>query len=248
MKHWLYFLLIILVGCKGNTSTDSLLIATSANMQFAMEEIAESFTEESGIECELIVSSSGKLTAQLVEGAPYDIFVSADMKYPQLLEDRNLVASEPIIYAYGKLVLMTMKDDLTPTLDSLGSYVIRHIAMANPENAPYGRAAMQVLKNLGLDKELKDKLVFGESISQTNQFIMTEAAEFGFTSMSSVKSIAMKENGNWVEIDKELYEPIEQGLVMLNDSEVSREFVRFLTSGKGREILVKYGYSTSSFD
>lgn len=236
-------------GCiPSSSSTDTITIATAANMQFAMEALKEQFTKETGIACQLVVSSSGKLTAQIIEGAPYDLFVAANMKYPEAVYQSGLAQEPPIIYAYGKLVLWTMRSDLSPDLSILNTPLIKQIAMANPKTAPYGQAAFEALQYANLDSVLQPKLIFGESIAQTNPFIVTQAADIGFTAMSVVLSPRMKSQGRWVAIDEKHYQPIAQGLVVLKNkedkAERTRQFYDFLFSAKAKEILQNFGYTT----
>lgn len=228
-----------------------LTIATAANMQFAMETLTKAFTEETGILCELTISSSGKLTAQIKEGAPYDVFVSANMKYPNELYKQGMTVEKPKVYAHGKLVLWSMKEGLLPTLELLDDSSISHIALANPKTAPYGMAAEEVLKGEGLYDRLESKLVFGESIAQTNQFIITQSAEVGFTSMSVVLSPQMKDKGKWIELAPSLYSPIEQGIVVLKkDTEIENAeiFYDFIFSPKAKKILEEFGYLVNEID
>ncbi len=234
------------VSCQ-SASEERLTIATAANMQFVIKELTRSFTETYGIPCQTIVGSSGKLTAQIMEGAPFDVFVSADMKYPEELFDNGLTTAGAKIYAYGYLVMWSMTDGIDPTLDQLTGSKVRHIAMANPKTAPYGRAAAEVLNRSHLYEPLAKKLVFGESIAQTNQFITSGAAEVGFTAKSVVLSPAMEGKGSWKMVDTSMYTPIEQGVVILKNR-VSRrkeaeKFYNFLISEKSREILHQFGYS-----
>lgn len=237
--------LTLLMGCQSSPA-NKLVIATAANMQFAMEKITQEFTRETGISCELVVSSSGKLTAQIKEGAPYDLFVAANMAYPKAVYQAGRAEGHPEIYAYGKLVLWTLEDGLEPSLSELANPSIRHIAAANPKTAPYGAAAMQVLEKRGLTASLSDKLVYGESISQTNQYILSGAAEVGFTAMSVVLSPEMKGKGKWTEVDPADYSPIDQGIVLLKHQgkahPQAREFHKFLRSAKARTILEGFGY------
>lgn len=238
--------IFVLHGCT-SSKEEKLTIATAANMQFAMEDLAQVFTQETGINCEVISGSSGKLTAQTKEGAPFDIFVSADMKYPDELFQSGFTHGEPKIYAFGKLILLTMHENIKPSLDVLKDDRIKHIAVANPKTAPYGVATLEVLKKYELQDSLKEKFVFGESVSQTNQFILSKVAEIGFTAKSVVKSKNMRGKGNWIEIDENLYTPIAQGIVILNNRDNKRneaqKFQVFLFSEKGKEILNKFGYS-----
>lgn len=214
-------------------------------MQFVMVELIENFTKKTGIECETIISSSGKLTAQITEGAPFDIIVSADMKYPLKLFKNGLTITKPQIYAYGKLVLWSMNNDIEPSIEILTKSEITHIALANPKTAPYGLASIDVLKHYHILDSIQHKLVYGESISQTNQFITSKAAEIGFTSKSVVMSTKTK--GKWIGINPELHTPIAQGIALLknrnNHSKEAKLFYDFMFSTKGKEILNKFGYS-----
>lgn len=233
-------------GC-GPRDSGKLMIATAANMQYPMKNLVGAFTENTGIECETIISSSGILTAQIREGAPFDIFVSADLKYPTELYKDGFTHSTPEIYAYGNLVLWTLKEELEPAVELLTTDSIRHIALANPKTAPYGTAAVEVLENTDIYEKVKNKLVFGESISQTSQFIVSGAAEIGFTAKSVVLSPDIPEKGNWIEVDEKLYSPIAQGMVILKNSKKrinqAEKFHDFLFSEEGRKILNKFGYA-----
>ncbi len=222
-------------------------IAVAANMQFAMKALTHTFAKEAGIECDLVISSSGKLTAQIKEGAPYDLFISADMKYPDVLYKAGLAIQKPEVYAYGKLVLWSMDSSIKPSLSILKSNRIKHIASANPKTAPYGVATIQVLKRDGLFNSVKSKLVYGESISQTNQFIISRSAQVGFTAKSVVLSPEMKGQGNWIELDPESYSPIAQGVIIIKRTQKeeanAQKFYNFLFSQEAKEILKNFGYS-----
>ncbi len=241
-------LALLLISCRTHQEEKLIVrIATAANMQFVMEQLTATFKEETGVSCEVVVSSSGKLYAQIMEGAPYDLLVSADLKYPDELYKNKRTTSPPKVYAYGQLALWTMLDTLSLSLNLLSDNRLEHIAIANPKTAPYGRAAIEVLAHHKLLELVNDKLVYGESIAQTNQFIISKSAEVGFTSMSVVLSDEMKGKGRWMAINKNDYSPIEQGVVMLNNrktenSEVQK-FYDFLFSEKGKNILKKFGYS-----
>ena len=237
--------LMILISC-GSKQDDKLTVAVAANLQFVIEELVEKFSDQTGLECEIIVGSSGKLTAQIVEGAPFDVFLSADLKYPEELFKNGFTFEEPVIYAYGNLILWTLKKEINPDLESLTAKEVKHIAIGNPKTAPYGVTALEVIKGLGIEESIRNKLVFGESVSQTNQFIISKAADLGFTSKSVVMSPRMQNRGYWKEIDKSLYRPIAQGMVILKARESfktkSIQFRDFILSREGKEILHKFGY------
>ena len=247
-KRIMFCVLVAIVffySCNADKK-DSLTIAVASNLQFVMPELVLKFSEKTGIKCEIIVGSSGKLTAQIVEGAPFDLFLSADVKYPNELFDKGFTRNEPDIYAYGNLVLWTQKKGIVPELASLSSEEIKFIAVGNPKTAPYGLAAIQVLKSKKLYESVYDKIVFGESVSQTNQFIISQAADLGFTSKSVVSSTQMKHKGSWKELNKDLYDPIAQALVILNTrskfEQDAMAFRDFMLSTEGKEILSKFGY------
>lgn len=244
----MFLITILFISCKEQKENkEKILIATAANMQFVMKELVKAFHQEKNIECDLVVGSSGKLTAQIKEGAPYDVFVAANLKYPEEIHQSGLSYASPKVYAYGKLVLWSVNKGIETNLEMLKSPKIHHIAIANPNTAPYGFAAIEVLKKLKIYDGLKDKLVFGESISQTNQFITLQSAEIGFTAMSIVLSPELKQKGNWVEIDNNYYSPIEQGVVIIKHKDKTNplavEFYNFLFSEKAKQILIAYGYN-----
>ncbi len=238
------FILLLTLGCK-HQDDNKVTIATAANMQFVMKEITTSFTKKTRIPCDVVISSSGKITAQIREGAPYDIFISADTKYPEALYTSGFTTKAPEIYAYGKLVLWSASEDIKPTIEVLTDHKISYIAIANPKTAPYGEATISVLKHVGIYDRVIDKLVYGESISQTNQFIISGAAEIGFTAKSVVLSPQMKGKGNWVAIDGGSYMPIAQGAVVVKKDSVTEaalKFYEFLFSHESKEILENFGY------
>lgn len=247
-KVWLCVLgLIAAVGCS--TPNEKVVVATAANVQFVMQELQKVFEQDSGIKLELVVSSSGKLTAQIREGAPFDVFVSADTRYPQEIHTNGGSDAAPKVYARGALVLWSRDSTVAPQLASLSSSEIKKIALANPRTAPYGTAAVQVLQKAGLYEQVKSKLVYGESIAQTSQYIATGAADVGFTALSVVLSPEMKNKGRWVLLDSTSYDPIDQSAVLLRHSETSpkkeksQQFFDFLYSDKAKAIFRQYGYS-----
>ncbi len=244
-----FFLLIsvLFIQCSSPSPTP-LYIATSANVQFAMEELVDTFTLQTGIDCEIVLGSSGKLTAQIMQGAPYDIFVSANMIYPNTLFDHGFSIDPPRIYAYGSLVLWSVKDNLKLNIDDLDSTIYSNIAIPNPKTAPYGTAAIQALTFLGLYDQVKPKLVYGESISQTNQFIISQTVDAGFSAKSVVLSPNIKDRGTWIDVPIDSYKPIEQGVVVLQKGTIkpkAQQFYEFLFSSSGMRILEKYGYKTN---
>jgi len=218
-------------------------VAVASNARFALEELAAMYTKQSGYKVELIVSSSGKLTAQILEGAPFDVFLSADLDYPNELFNQGKATHKPVVYAYGTLGLWTTNDDIEIGLQELENETIRHIACANPKTAPYGRATIEVLNNLELYEAISEKLIFGESVSQVSQFVYSKAADVGFISSSIAKA---KGKGRWFAIDSNLYSPISQGAVVIKqdhkDRTVATQFLKFLASEDAEVVLKEYGY------
>jgi len=239
-------ILILLFSSCQPAVEQKLLIATAANARFAIEAIAHQFEQETGIVSQVISSSSGQHTAQIEAGAPYDVFISADLKFPQKLHRLGLTLAEPGIYAYGTLVLWTLSGSIEPQVTALTSMPGAHIAMPNPKIAPYGRAAKEALDFHGLYDELSSSLVFGESIAQTNMFILSETASIGFTAASIVMAPSMKNKGRWLAVDKNTYAPITQGAVVIKQSsrqEEAKKFYLFLFSPTAKKILLEYGYT-----
>ncbi|HJV52314.1 MAG TPA: molybdate ABC transporter substrate-binding protein, partial [Noviherbaspirillum sp.] len=204
--------------------------------------------KESGHDLKPVFNSSGKLAAQIMNGAPFDVFLSADMEYPEKLRQEGFATAAPKAYAYGALVLWTMNDlDLDNWQRVLASAAVHKIAVANPKTAPYGHEAIRTLAYLGLEQALASKLVFGESIAQTNQYIHSKAADAGFTAKSVVLAPEMKGQGKWIDLPRGAYQPIAQGAVILKHGQATspqtaRRFLDFLSSAKARAVLERYGY------
>lgn len=237
-----------LSACSDHSNSKKIRIATAANMQYAMQELVQSFEEDTGIGSEIILGSSGKLAAQIRQGAPYDIFVSADMKYPQDVMDGGY-SGAPKIYAYGKLVMWTLEEHQVLSFSELLKASVEKIAISNPEIAPYGIAAKEALEYYKIYNQVESKLVYGESVSQTNQFVLSKTADIGFTSRSIVLSNPMQDKGKWIEVPAESYYPISQGMVRVHHPNPdegylygAEKFEVFLFSEKAQQILEKHGY------
>ncbi len=241
-----YALLLLFVFSVFLSNAQSLRVAVSANAQFVSVKLKEAFKKQTGIDADLTVSSSGKLTAQIEQGAPFDVFMSADMKYPQELTDKGFTTDTPKVYAYGALVMWSLqKRDLSKGLAVVLNDDIQKIAVANPKLAPYGEATIAALTKQNLLDKAQPKIVYGESISQVNQYLLSGAAEIAFTAKSVVLDTAMTGKGNWVEVNKSLYNPIAQGVVIMKaaaNAEAANKWYQFLFSKKAKAIFTKYGY------
>jgi molybdate transport system substrate-binding protein len=227
-------------------------VAVAANVSYAIEDLKRAFIKtHPEIKVQVILGSSGKLTAQIKHGAPYQLFMSANMIYPETLYRKKVAITKPVVYAEGTLAYLTVKSyDLSQGIDIVKDPKIKRIAVANPKTAPYGIATREALKNAGVYETIKSKFVFGESISQTVSYTVT-AADFGFIAKSSLYSKQMqkyKEGKNWKEVDPQLYTPIAQGIVILKRGEANTEvkaFYDFILSDEAEEILKKFGYNIS---
>jgi len=242
-----YVIIVLLVwGCGQDQGKSPLTIATAASMQYAMDSLKNAFAENTGINSEVITGASGNLTAQIVRGAPYDIFFAADMKYPHALYESGHALAMPKSYARGALVIWTLDETIELEISTLTREDINHIAMANPKTAPYGEATLQILHHYQIYNAVKKKIVNGESIAQTNQFITSGNAELGFTAKSVVMAPRLMQTGRWTEVDQGAYDAIEQGVVILTNRKINRQhaldFVDFVFAKKGRDILGHFGY------
>lgn len=235
------FLLIML------PSNDSLAgevrIASAANFTAAMKEIAQRFEEKTSHNTIISYGSTGKLYAQILHNAPFDVFLAADQQRPEQLVSEN-IASKRFTYAVGQLALWSSNTDKTVDIKRLQSADFNRLALANPKTAPYGAAALEVLEKLGLSGKLHTKLVKGENISQTHQFVATGNVELGFVAVSQV---SLSNDGNTWLVPRDYYQPLRQDAVLLNrgsDNPATHEFLAYLNSDDARNIIEKYGYVT----
>jgi molybdate transport system substrate-binding protein len=211
-----------------------LKVAAAANLQSVITVLQKDFKQRTNIDIDPIVGSSGKLVAQIKNGAPYDVFLSADMSFPETLYKDGLSAKAPVVYALGNLIICSTKD--------IG---FKKIAIANPEVAPYGLAASTLLKKKGILDNVKSKMVYGESISQVNTYITTGVVDVGFTMQALVKDPANKTKLFWKLIDPKTYTPIQQGLVILKHGETNpdaEKFYNYILSADAKHIFEQYGY------
>ncbi|MEM6915655.1 MAG: molybdate ABC transporter substrate-binding protein [Verrucomicrobiota bacterium] len=237
-----FFLLFVMIGCGDSAPPDSTLtIAVASNFAPTAEMLITDFARESEIEVLLIPGSTGKLTAQIQQGAPYDIFLSADSNSPAYLAEKGLALPDTqLTYALGRLVLYSRNPDLLdPASGGLPETPIRHLAIANPTLAPYGRAAQETLRSLGKWEDFVPRLVRGESISQAWHFVESGNAELGFVALSQLSPDQIE--SSWV-VPLTLHNPIEQDAILLNDRPEARQFFQFLQSSRVREKIQDQGY------
>ncbi len=226
-------------------------VAVSANVSYAIDSLKEEFNKKyPDIKVDITLGSSGKLTAQIKNNAPYHIFISANMLYPEALYKDKIAVTKPVIYAKGKLAYFSIKErNFTNPLAILESSEIKKIAVANPKTAPYGVATFEAFKNANILDKIKNKFIYGESISQTVTYSLM-VADIGVIAKSllySPKMAKFKENKNWIDVNPKLYTPISQGIVLLKsakDNQEAKEFYDFMLSREAKKILEDFGYNT----
>ncbi len=229
---------------------EELRVAVASNFYSTIKVIAEQFelktTNSSGQQHKVILipGSSGKHYAQIINGAPFDIFFSADTERARLLEQSERTESGTrFTYALGKLILWSPMDNYVDLKgEVLKSKDFRYLAIANPKLAPYGKAAEEVLKSLNIWSGLGERLVRGENIAQTFQFVSSGNAKLGFVAHSQIKSSDLSISGSFWEVPQSIYRPIEQQAVLLRDSSLAREFLSFVKSDESLSIIYESGY------
>lgn len=243
-------LLLLILACASlRAYAEELTVAVASNFTAAMKDIAAAFERESGHRVKLAFGSSGKFYAQIQHGAPFQAFFSADQAKPMALERNGLaVPGSRFTYAVGALALWSVRKDLARE----GSSVLKgsdfnKLALANPKLAPYGAAAVEVLRNLNLEQATRSRWVLGENIAQTYQFVASGNVDLGFVALSQVQRDGRIERGSaWI-VPAELYSPIRQDAVLLAagaDSPGTRALLQFVRGERGRAIIESHGYGT----
>jgi molybdate transport system substrate-binding protein len=244
------FLATLFFPHQAHAQKQSIRIAAAADLQFAMADLAHTYEKQTGNTVQVTYGSSGNFFSQLQNGAPFDLFFSADVEYPRQLQSSGLIEPGTLFeYAIGRIVLWVPP---TSTLDlstlrwnALLDPAIRKIAIANPAHAPYGKAAVAAMQRAGVYEKVKTKLVLGENISQAAQFVQSGNAQAGIVALSLAVSPAMKDGKRW-EVPANSYPPIEQAAIMLKSAtnkDAARAFLEFVKSDPGRSTLAKYGFA-----
>ncbi len=222
--------------------------AVAANMKFAFEEIKDAFTKKTGYTVTPVYGASGKLVTQIRTGAPFDLFISADIAFADSVVASKLNANMPKIYADGKLVLWTLKPlDLSKGMAILADSQVKTIALGDLKATVYGPAAKKLLEKSNIWSKVESKVVYGESITKVAQFIVTGSADIGFSAKSIALSDEMKGKGKWIDIDSTLYDPLPQAAIILQygekyNSKISNALYEFIFSKDAQVILSRYGY------
>ena len=232
-------------------ATPELLVAAAADLNPALNDIAQHFEKRTGVRIKLAFGASGALTQQIQNGAPFDLFFSADMDYPRQLIAQGYVDGASLYqYSLGKLVLWVPANssiDLEHKgLEALLDSSVKKIALANPQHAPYGRAAVAAMKHAGLYDRLSDRLVMGENVSQAAQFVESGNAQVGFVALANALSPAIKGRGKFWEIPADDYPPLQQGAVIVTKSQWKKEagdFLQYVKTKEASEVFQKYGFT-----
>ncbi|MEC4889891.1 MAG: molybdate ABC transporter substrate-binding protein [Nitrospira sp.] len=229
---------------------EEVTIAAASDLNFAFKELVAEYEKTTGNHVKLSLGSSGNFYAQIQNGAPFDLYFSADSGYPKKLEEAGLTVPGSLYrYAVGRIVLWAgtaSRLDVSKGLDVLREPGIKKIAIANPKHAPYGRAAVAAMEYAKVYESVKDKLILGENISQAAQFIESGACDIGVIALSLAMAPAMKDKGSYWEIPAEAYPSLEQGAVILKQSKnqaAARSFLEFLQSSQGQDIMRRYGFT-----
>jgi len=226
---------------------EKITVAAAADLKFAMDEIVIGFKKNhSGDEVQVVYGSSGKFHTQIQQGAPYDLFFSADISFPRELAKQGQAASEVTPYAVGRIVLWSAEMDATKmTLATLSDSKIAKIAIANPKHAPYGKRAEEALQSTGLLEKVQPKLVFGENISQAAQYVLSGNAQVGIIALSLVLNSELSKRGGYFLIPDTLHNPLEQGFIITKlgaSKPLAKIFADFMGSKDARSIMTKYGF------
>ncbi len=245
------FLALAVTAAARPPAPVELSVAAAADLSSALKEIAASYEQRTGVRLRLSFGASGMLTQELQNGAPFDVFLSADMDYPRQLLAAGLAEDNTLVqYARGKLVLWIPSDsrlDLQHQgMNALLDPSVKNIAIANPQHAPYGRAAIAALKHSGLYDRIKDRLVMGENVAQAAQFVESGNAQAGFVALAHARALELSGKGKYWEVPAENYPPLDQGAVVLTRSQHKREaldFLRYLASSQALELLRKFGFA-----
>jgi molybdate transport system substrate-binding protein len=242
-----FILTLLFVAYATSLRAEEAMVAVAANFSAPMQQIAALFQKETGHQIKLSFGASGGIYAQIKNGAPFDLFLSADQLTPQKLEAEGLgVPNSRFTYATGQLVLWSKQEGL---VDAKGHVLqnksIQRIALANPKLAPYGAAAIETMTNLGLLKELQSKLVQGDNIAQTYQFVSTQNAQIGFVALSQVFANGKITSGSaWI-VPGNLHQPIQQDVILLRkgqDNKAATALLLYLKGEQAKKIMKSFGY------
>jgi len=240
-------ILNLLVFVAFSAHAQTIKVAAAADLRYALDEVVREFKRNnSGANIEVIYGSSGNAFTQILNGAPFDIYFSADVVYPQKLKEAGLTLTDPKLYAIGRIVLWSASLDVSKGLSVLAANPNIKIATANPEHAPYGQRSIEALKFYKLYEKVKEQLIYGENISQAAQFCLTGNADAGLIALSLVLSPSMHNQGKYYLIDSKSHQPLKQAFIILNHAKGNNtavSFAGFIESVPARTIFEKYGFT-----
>lgn len=240
----------VLSPAQQNSASRELVVAAAADLSSVLQEVSARYEKNTGVNVKLSFGASGALTQQIQNGAPFDVFFSADMDYPRQLIAAGLAdGPNPYQYAVGKLVLWVPAelplDVVHKGMSVLLDPSVKKIAIANPQHAPYGRAAVAALRHAGMYDQVQDRLVLGENVAQAAQFAESGNAQAGFVALAHAIAPAMQGKGKYWVVPADYYPPLAQGVVVLSRSEHKKEadeFAEYIKTGESVELLKKYGF------
>ncbi|NOR80107.1 MAG: molybdate ABC transporter substrate-binding protein [Methyloprofundus sp.] len=244
--------LLLLFSPLLTSAADIPIIAAAASVKFALQDISQAFHQDTGKTVRISYSSSGNLTRQIKQGAPFELFLSANTSYVVQLYQQQKTLDQGVVYALGRLALLSSKNSpllldehLHGLKQALQKGQLQHFAIANPEHAPYGVAARELLQQLGLWELVQPNLVLGENAAQAAQFASSGAAQVGLISYSLALAPALHKHTRFLLLPAALHQPLQQTMVLLNNAgDTAKLFFNYLQQDKARTILSRYGYTT----
>lgn len=246
-------LVLLLLFCSSSLkAVDIPIIAAASSIKFALQDISQAFHQDTGKTVRISYSSSGNLVRQIQQGAPFELFLSANANYIAQLYQQQKTLDQGVVYALGRLALLSSKNSpllldkrLHGLKQALQQGQLEHFAIANPEHAPYGVAARELLQQLGLWERVQPNLVLGENAAQATQFVSSGAAQVGLTSYSLALAPTLKNRTHRLLLPATLHQPLQQTMVLLNNAgDTAKLFFNYLQQDKARAILSRYGYTT----
>lgn len=245
VSRWVWLILIAAICIVPVSAQAGIRVAAAADLEPVLPRILEQFEKQSGIRAEATYKASAELTTQIMNGAPFDVFFAANESYPQRLAAAGLTTGAPVVYANGTLVLWTRRDShLTPSLELLRDNRLKRLAIANPDRAPYGKAAVAALRKLGVYDALQSRLATAENIAQAAQFADTGNADAGLISMTSALTPRLKADGTFFVMPRDLYPPLRQAAVVVKASPnrgAAQRLLEFVLSPTGQQELQQGG-------
>lgn len=242
--------IIVLSGALQALAAEDVTIAAASDLNFAFKELTAEYERVTGNRIKLTLGSSGNFYAQIHNGAPFDLYFSADIGYPRKLEEAGLTVPGSLYrYAVGRIVIWSANEsrlNVSKGFEALRDPHVKKVAIANPKHAPYGRAAVAAMEQAQVYEVVKDRLVLGENISQAAQFIESGACDVGVIALSLALAPTMKSKGTYWEVPDSYYPPLEQGAVILKQSkhpDAAKAFLDFLKSRHGQEVMKRYGFT-----